>query len=119
MLDYEGNYMRHTFGVTLTQIPGKLGIPYKILWRIIKQYENNPIIYLVNIMNNRPQHTELMKISESICILIDTMDTLFMARQIKNFVQVKIDISLKREQIIQHLRKELKMPYRRVNSKQQ
>ena len=112
-------YMRHTFGVTLTQIPSKLGIPYKPLKRIIQQYEKNPKLYLVNIMNNRPQPTEFIKISESICILIDTMDTLFTARQIQNFVQVNIDISLKREQIILQLLKELKMAYRWINLKQQ
>ena len=109
--------MRYSFGGTLTQISNELGIPYKSLWRIIRQYENNPKLYLANIMNNRPQPTELTKISESISMFIDSRDIPFTTREIQNFFQVKIGISLKRQQIVQHLRKELKMSYRRVNSR--
>ena len=72
---------------------------------------------MANITNNRPQPAELTKISESISMFIDSWDTPFTTREIQNFVQVKIGISFKWQQIVQHLRKYFKMSSRRVNSR--
>ena len=93
----------------------ELGIHFKSLWRIFQHYEKEPRIYLAQIMNRRPQPTKLTNIIETISMLINSMDTPFMTREIKSFVNSEIGISLKQQQIVEYLRKNLNMTYRRVN----
>ena len=66
-------------------------------------------------MNRRPQPTKLTKIIETISMLINSRDTSFMTREIKSFVNAEIGVSLKQQQIVEHLRKNLNMACRRVN----
>ena len=49
----------------------ELGIPFKSLWRIFLHYEEEPRIYLAQIINRRPQSTKLTKIIETISMLIN------------------------------------------------
>ena len=40
-----------------------------------------------------------------------------MTKEIQSFVNAEIGVSLKQQQIVEHLRKKLNMKYRRVNSR--
>ena len=95
----------------------ELGIPYKSIWRIFQHYEKEPRIYLAQIMNRRPQLTKFTNNIETISIFINSRDTPFMIREIQSFVNAEIGVSLKQQQIVEYLRKNLNMTYRRVNSR--
>ena len=64
-------------------------------------------MYLVQIMNRRPQHTEFTKIIKIIRMFINSRDTEFMTREIQSFVNAEIVVSLKQQQIVEYLRKKL------------
>ena len=68
-------------------------------------------------MNRRQQPIESMKIIETIGMFINSLGSPFTIGEIQSFVNCKIGISLKQQQIAEHLHKILKMSYRRVNSR--
>ena len=68
-------------------------------------------------MNRRPQLTKFTNNIETISIFINSRDTPFMTREIQSFVNAEIGVSLKQQQIVEYLRKNLNMTYRRVNSR--
>ena len=53
----------------------------------------------------------------AIGMLINSRNTSYKTREIQNFVDFEIGVSLKQKQIVEHLSKNLKMTYRRVKSR--